>query len=252
MKFDELDKKLRDFELGNDYSVPSKTYMIARLDGRGFTQLTKERNHFLRPFDEKFRDMMIETVKHLMRCGFNVIYGYTQSDEISLLFDFNESTFSRKIRKFNSILAGEASAKFSLLLNGVAVFDCRISELPETNDVVDYFRWRSEDANRNALNAHYYWQLRNQGMAATEATKEMKGKSVAYKMEFLNNNSLDYNEIANWQKWGVGIYWSKFEKEGWNPSLNKSTIAIRRELKIDMNLPSGKNYTTYINQFLNE
>ncbi len=57
---------------------------------------------------------MIETVKHLMNCGFRIRYAYTQSDEISLLFHFNEETFNRKLRKYHSVLAAEASAKFSL------------------------------------------------------------------------------------------------------------------------------------------
>lgn len=60
--------------------------MVARLDGRSFTRLTKEVHQFEAPFDERVREIMVETVKHLMSCGFNVIYGYTQSDEISLLF----------------------------------------------------------------------------------------------------------------------------------------------------------------------
>jgi tRNA(His) 5'-end guanylyltransferase len=29
---------------------------------------------------------MLVTVEHLMECGFRVIYGYNESDEISLLF----------------------------------------------------------------------------------------------------------------------------------------------------------------------
>jgi tRNA(His) guanylyltransferase len=54
---------------------------------------------------------MIETVKHLMNCGVRIVYGYTQSDEISLLLHPNETSFNRKERKLNSILPGEASAK---------------------------------------------------------------------------------------------------------------------------------------------
>ena len=38
-----------------------------------------------------------------MTCGFNIIYGYTESDEISLLFHPNENTFNRKQRKLNSV-----------------------------------------------------------------------------------------------------------------------------------------------------
>lgn len=118
----------------------------------------------LDPLYEKFQDwkagkvshleMMAETTLHLLQCGFRIIYGYTQSDEISLLFHPSYQTFGRKLRKLNSILAGEARAKFSILLGDIAAFDCRISQLPQIGDVVDYFRWRSEDAHRNALNGH--------------------------------------------------------------------------------------------------
>jgi tRNA(His) 5'-end guanylyltransferase len=92
-------------------------HMVARLDGRGFTRLTKETHPFETPYDVRFRDYMVATVEYLMgECGFQLIYGYTQSDEISLLFHPDENTFSRKIRKYVSVLAGECSAKFSLLL----------------------------------------------------------------------------------------------------------------------------------------
>lgn len=180
MKFSELDNRLRVYETAHDFCVPPNIYMVARIDGRSFTRLTKEKQNFDRPFDVRFRDLMVETVKHLMDCGFQVIYGFTESDEISLLFDINTTVFSRKTRKYNSILAGEASAKFSVLLGEVGAFDCRISQLPRKQDVIDYFRWRSEDAHRNALNAHCYWMLRNKNYSANEATKEIEGKSVAF------------------------------------------------------------------------
>ena len=38
---------------------------------------------------------------------------YTQSDEISLMFHRDETLFDRKLRKYNSVLAGEASVSFS-------------------------------------------------------------------------------------------------------------------------------------------
>ena len=160
MKFDELDQKMRLFEELNDQFVLPNIFIVARLDGRSFTRLTKEVHQFKAPYDAKFRDYMIETVKNLMNCGFRIIYGYTQSDEISLLFHPDENSFQRKVRKLNSVLAGEASAKFSLLLKDIACFDCRISQLPNIELVIDYFRWRNEDAHRNALNSHCYWILR--------------------------------------------------------------------------------------------
>ena len=154
------------FETAADYCVLPGIFMVARLDGRSFTRLTKETCRFEAPFDERFRDMMVATAHALLTSGFRALYAYTESDEISLLFAPGEDKFSRKLRKLVSILSGEASAKFSLLLGAIGVFDCRISQLPTAELVVDYFRWRNEDAHRNALNAHCYWTLRRQGMDA--------------------------------------------------------------------------------------
>ena len=42
MKFDELDTRMRVFETAHDHCVLPELYMVARLDGRGFTRLTKE------------------------------------------------------------------------------------------------------------------------------------------------------------------------------------------------------------------
>lgn len=250
MKFDELDKKLRIYETSHDFCVPPNIYMVARLDGRGFTRLTKETHSFERPFDEKFRNLMVETVKHLMTCGFNVIYGYTESDEISLLFDFNEATFSRKVRKYNSVLAGEASAKFSVLLGDIGAFDCRISQLPREQDVIDYFRWRNEDAHRNSLNAHCYWLLRNKGESAANSTKKIEGKSTSFKNELLFENGINFNELASWQKRGIGLYWEEFDKIGWNPVKSEEVITKRKEIKIDYEIPMGDDYNRFIEKIL--
>src|SRR5262249_55791066 len=99
VNFDELDARMRIFETGHDHCVLPGIHMVARIDGRHFTRLTKEIHQFQAPYDERFRDYMVETIVHLMSCGFRVIYAYTQSDEISLLFHLDESMFGRKERK---------------------------------------------------------------------------------------------------------------------------------------------------------
>jgi tRNA(His) 5'-end guanylyltransferase len=189
---------------------------------------------------------MIETTKHLMDCGFKVIYGYTESDEISLLFDLDIDVFNRKTRKYNSILAGEASAKFSLLFNDIGVFDCRICQLPNKKVVVDYFRWRNEDAHRNALNAHCYWLLRKEGFDKRKATRYLENKTVAEKNELLFSHGINFNEAPNWQKRGVGLYWQKEEKLGWNPKDKVDVKVERNVLKIDYDLPMRDEYSVFI------
>lgn len=252
MKFDELDVKMRVYETSQDRCVLPNMYIVARIDGRGFTRLTKEVHKFDAPFDEKFRDLMVETVKHLMNCGFNVIYGYTESDEISLLLHPDETLFGRKVRKYISILAGEASAKFSVLLGNTGAFDCRLSELPNKELVRDYFRWRNEDAHRNALNAHCYWRLRHDNFNVREATAKIKGISIAVKNELLFQYGINFNDIPAWQKRGIGIYWKDVEKEGFNPKNNEQVFVNRRMLCTDFDLPMRDEYDIFILDLVNK
>ena len=174
------------------------------------------------------------------------MYGYTESDEISLLFDLGENGFGRKLRKLNSVLAGEASAKFSLLLGAVACFDCRISQLPGAELVVDYFRWRSEDAGRNALNAHCYWDSRKRGRTVAEATEALVGKSVADKNEMLFRVGVNCNELPAWQKRGCGVVWETFDLPATNPRTGAAVVARRRRLRRDLELPMKDAYSDFV------
>lgn len=250
MKFDGLDVKMRVYETSQDRCVLPEMYIVARIDGRGFTRLTKEVHQFEAPFDERFRNLMVETVKHLMNCGFNVIYGYTQSDEISLLFHPNETLFGRKTRKYISVLAGEASAKFSAGLGDVAAFDCRISELPNKGLVEDYFRWRNEDAHRNALNAHCYWRLRQDNHTVSQATSKIEGASIAAKNELLFQYGINFDKLPTWQKRGIGFYWKNVQKEGFNPKTNQQVLVEKRILHTDFELPMREEYNKFIHDIL--
>lgn len=250
MKFDELDEQMRIYETSNDFYVLPGIYIVARIDGRNFTTLTKAKGHFEAPFDERFRNLMVETTKHLMNCGFKVMYGFTESDEISLLFDYNIDLFGRKIRKYNSILAGEASAKFSLLFNDIGVFDCRVCQLPNKKVVIDYFRWRNEDAHRNALNAHCYWMLRKENYSKKEATSIIECKSIAEKNELLFSRRINFNDLPNWQKRGIGFYWIDEEKIGYNPKENIEVKTMRKEIKVDYELPMKEEYSDFIKHIL--
>ena len=250
MKFDELDATMRVFETAHDYCVLPGLHIVARLDGRNFTRLTRQVHRFERPYDVRFRDYMIATTEHVMTCGFNVIYGYTQSDEISLLFHPQEESFGRKVRKLNSILAGEASARFSLLLGDIASFDCRISQLPNIELVGDYFRWRNEDAHRNALNAHCYWKLRETGKSVREATATLVGMSVAQKNELLFRHGVNFNDLPNWQKRGVGLRWETYEKVARNPKTGEEVTARRRRIRHELDLPMKDEYGAFVAQLI--
>jgi tRNA(His) guanylyltransferase len=252
MKFDDLDAKMRVFETAHDLCVLPGLFIVARLDGRGFTRLTKELHPFEAPFDERFRDLMLATTQHLMGCGFRVVYAYTQSDEISVLLHRDETLFDRKLRKLDSVLAGEASATFSLRLGAQACFDSRVSQLPTDTLVIEYFRWRQEDATRNALNAHCYWALRKEGKSVRAATDELLSLSVSEKNELLFERGINFNKTPLWQRRGTGLFWETFERDGVNPKTGECTKASRRRIAVATELPIKDSYEEFLAERLRE
>ena len=252
MHFNEFDSEMRVFEESLDQYIPEDKYIAVRLDGRSFTRLTKRVCKFEKPFDVKFRDLMVDTVKVLMDCGFRIVYGYTQSDEISLLFHPSENTFSRKERKINTTLSGEASAAFSLALGQIATFDSRVVPLPNEKRVADYFVWRQEDANRNALNGYCYWTLRDEGKTASQASRILDKKGFKFKVDLLQEKGINFDEVPVWQRYGTGIFYKDVEREGFNPIKNEKVIAQRRELFADYEIPHGDEYRKYVVEFLKE
>lgn len=140
--------------------------ICVRLDGKAFHTYTKGLE---RPFDERLSKVMIEVTNYLVEKT-NARLGYTQSDEISLVYfktsEKQQSFFGGKIQKLTSVLASMATAKFAKEVDKVipekseelAIFDCRVWNVPTLKDAAEVFVWRQEDAIKNAVSmaAHTY------------------------------------------------------------------------------------------------
>lgn len=250
MRSDDLEARMRRYETALDSPIPPGFQIIARLDGRSFTRLTKEVCRFESPFDVRFHHLMAETCRHLMTCGFNVLLAYSESDEISLLIHPEETVFGRKPRKWMSILAAEASAAFSLALGQTAAFDSRLSVLPGEEQVVDYFRWRMNDAARCCLNGYAYWTLRRQGLKAHVVAAQLQGMSRADKHEWLFSQGLNFDALPTWQKRGFGVYWGHRVIDGVNPLTGETCETQRRVLHVDQHLPWKDDYALAIRRLL--
>ena len=74
----------------------------------------------------------------------------------------------------------------------------------------------------------------------------------SYKNELLFSRGINFDKLPLWQKRGVGIYWGEIEKAGYNPIKNIEEKAIRRDLKVDMNLELGEKYGSLIEKLLGE
>jgi tRNA(His) 5'-end guanylyltransferase len=252
MKFEEIEALMRRNEsLLEQYILP-KNFMVVRLDGRGFTKLTKEKLSLEKPCDQKFSQVMIDTTKYLFSIGFKVIYGYTQSDEISLLIHKDDNTFNRKIRKINSVLAGEASAFFSLQFQEICVFDCRTIAIPNREMLLDYFCWRQEDSHRNSLSAYCYWTLRKNGFNAKQTTETIEKMSQSDKNELLFQYGINYNNLPSWQKRGVGILNKEIKKQGFNPVIKEPVVYLRNELFVENELATRENYRTFLKEIFDK
>jgi tRNA(His) 5'-end guanylyltransferase len=74
----------------------------------------------------------------------------------------------------------------------------------------------------------------------------LEGLSVAAKNELLFQRGINFNDLPNWQKRGVGLYWESYEKIGFNPLTGEQVPTQRRRLKQELELPMKEAYAQLI------
>jgi tRNA(His) 5'-end guanylyltransferase len=240
---DEFEDRMRALEVFHSLRLLPGAWVILRLDGRSFSRFTEA--HFEKPFDVHFHDGMVQTAQAVLE-DLQGLYAYTESDEISVLFPRAWGLFDRELEKAVSLSASSASAALSVAFGKRAHFDSRAILAAEDEQVIDYFRWRQADAARCALNGWTYWTLRKAGQSVARATAALEGKSVADKNELLFQAGVNFNDLPLWQRRGTGLYWERYEREGYNPKLDQKVVATRRRIKADQELPTGAEYAAFV------
>lgn len=190
--------------------------IYARIDGRGFSRFTKG---FDRPYDQRFRAAMLDTVSWLVEQT-NARIGYTQSDEISLCWQadsYDASVFfDGKKQKMVSTLAALATQRFNRFLftsddpflrkmaDRAPTFDARVFQLPNRAECANAFVWRELDATKNALS-----------MAARElySQKDLLGKVGAQLHELLFAKGVNFNDYPAEFKRGVYVQRRRVRKQ---------------------------------------
>lgn len=113
---DELGKRMKTFyEQVPKYRLVRRTPVMIRIDGKAFHTFTRG---FERPFDEVFNNAMNKTMEYLCENIQGCIFGYRQSDEISLvLSDYkklnSDAWFDYEVQKMCSIAASMATMMFN-------------------------------------------------------------------------------------------------------------------------------------------
>jgi len=178
--------------------------VYARIDGRNFSRFTEGMD---RPYDQKLADCMTETTRRLMK-ETAALAGYTQSDEISLLFHApdpkSDLFFDGKIFKMVSVTAALTTSIFTALARAhwpdridrsPLSFDCRAFQLPTKDEAANAFLWRELDATKNAVS-----------MAARchFSHRELLGKSGPEMQEMMfQKAAVNFNDFPTRFKRGV-------------------------------------------------
>lgn len=192
---DAFGDRMKRYEAVSDTKLINLSPVIVRLDGRAFHTLTKKLD---KPYDVKFSQAMTSTMWHMVRTVQNCVFGFTQSDEISLLVIeptyISDSWFDNRVQKIVSIAAAEASCFFRDYINRTlrafgadpkylpfsekAVFDCRVFNIP-VHEVSNYFIWRQQDCLRNAIlgvGQTLFSQKRISGLNCVQVVEKIKAE----------------------------------------------------------------------------
>lgn len=239
-----------------NYENRAKTYLtrrtpvIIRLDGKAFHTFTRG---FRKPYDEVFHASMNDTMKYLCENIQGCKFGYTQSDEITLLLtDYDTLTtdawFGYSVQKLCSVSASMATLEFNRQLrhhimvltknDGIneehkedldyavalgraltagALFDSRCFNIPK-EEVTNCFIWRQQDATRNAV------QMLGQ---CHFSSNDLDGKNQSEVREMLARNGIIFDEMPAAFKRGVCCV--KADDGGWVIDTEIPVFTLNRE-----------------------
>ena len=178
--------------------------VIARLDGKGFSKFTRG---LRRPYDERLSNLMIELTKYLVK-ETNANCGYTQSDEITLMWyvDDPKSSIYFDGRYFKMV--SDLSAMASVFFNRKLVeylpeksdkwprFDCRVFNVPTLDEAVNTFLWREQDATKNSI---------TMAASAFYSHKQLHKKNGSEKQEMLFQKGVNWNDYPTFFKRGTYV-----------------------------------------------
>jgi len=248
------------------FYLTRRTPCIIRIDGNSFHSFTRG---FAKPYDMVLKQSMWETAEYLCSHIMGAKFAYVQSDEISILvLDYSsklttEAWFDYNIQKMASISAGMATMAFNAAFRkyvvneklssnyiadtavymkklNTAFFDARVFNLPE-HEVVNYFIWRQQDAERNSVNM-YGRQFMSQSEMHSKNSKEIRRLLEEKYHNPWENNSTFF-------KRGVCIQKVQYEEFFKAPNGNTGTVR-RNRWDVNLEIPIFTQDKEFISNYL--
>lgn len=182
--------------------------ICARIDGRGFSKFTRG---FEKPFDQHLANAMRKTTSWLVE-ETHAAVGYTQSDEISLVFtpntDDSQGFFAGRIQKLASVLASMATVSFNhvmmetheeIVRKRMPLFDARVWQVPSMAEATNTLLWRAMDAKKNGISS---------ACRSMFSAKAMHGKSQRDMLEMMDQAGCYYLDVYPWQD-RLGVFFRR-------------------------------------------
>lgn len=224
---DELGKRMKE-----NYEKRARTYLTRRtpvairIDGKAFHTFTRG---FEKPFDEILITAMQNTMKYLCENIQGAIFGYCQSDEITIILqDYETFTtdawFDYQVQKICSVAASMATMAFNKIfaetIGSYRSFDYCSSIFPQTVDPESakekYYQTLRAAANKGAMfdarcfnipkeevcNLIYWRQI-----DATRNSIQMVGQAYFSHAELQGKSCNDIQDMLMTQK---GINWNNY------------------------------------------
>lgn len=210
-----LGDRMKIYESVCDYKLNPYMHYIVRLDGKGFSKMTK-RWPLQKPFDDNFNKAMHAATLSLFGLIPNIQLAWHGSDEISIMFIFptaNNMYFQGRIQKIISLASSAAAVNFNRKLNetlgdqgnNYALFDARIMQFPNITEGLNCFLFRQQDCIRNSISGY---------AQSVASSKKLHGLNSTQQLEILTENGIDWNNaVPSWSKYGTFIKRSLFQIE---------------------------------------
>lgn len=199
-----FNERMKGYENISKNYLMRRTPVVLRIDGKSFSKYTK---NLVKPFDEVLSNSMANTTKFLCENIQGAIFGYTQSDEISILLQDwknlnTDCWFGYNTQKMCSVSASMTTAFFNRDFvhteqDAMAFFDARAFNIPE-KEVINYFIWRGSDCSRNSVSMlaqHYF------------SHNQLHGKNVSQMQDMLMaEHNVNWNDLETRYKRGICVY----------------------------------------------
>lgn len=274
-KNDSLGDRMKGYENISRTYLTRRVPVIIRLDGKAFHTFTRGLE---KPFDFTLMKVMQLTMQYLCANIQGCVFGYTQSDEITMILtDYatikTDAWFGYNVQKMASVSASMATMEFNRLFRKefedavlgwnpdrkdlalledrlaklqekqfTACFDARCFSIP-VDEVCNCLIWRQQDATRNSIEAVGQ---------ANFSHKQLMGKSCNEIQDMLfKEKGINWNDLPTYCKRGSACYRVVSEEEIDDPRNpgNKITVQRRRWI-VDADIPIFSKDRDFIERLL--